>query len=71
MKKIYLKPVTETIFLISERLLVSHSEQEWDSWIGAKESGDSFENTDEEGNIWSGSNGSGSIWNEDSEEGKD
>lgn len=71
MKKVYIKPGCFKIPVEGCVILAKSGEPEVTENIGAKEFGDSFENSDEEGSIWSGSNGSGSIWNDDSEEGKD
>lgn len=69
MKKIYIEPVCFKMPVEGCIILAnSDSEPEVTSNIGAKESGDSFENPDEEGNIWSGFTGGGSLWGDAADE---
>lgn len=53
MKKSYIKPKTEAFFLLAEKLMLSNSEEEWGSWIGAKENNeDSFFDDVPFGSLW-------------------
>ncbi len=64
MKKRYIRPETDKIILCNERLLTYNSEEEWGSWIGAKENDFAFEDIDDE-DPWSGSEDNKSLWGED------
>ena len=52
MKKVYIKPETETMFLFTEGLMKSNSEEEWGSWIGGKENEDVFFDDAPFGSLW-------------------
>ncbi len=71
MKKIYIRPETEKISLSSERLMLSNSEEEWGSWIGAKEGGTIFDDVDDDDDSWSNSNKDNSLWEDDEDEASD